>query len=818
MITNQDCRHRHFPYFVMVAAVVVAMAPCGKAQEEAEESAPAPVAMSAAPSQEEVQTSIRTDINKESIRRDELEIKADETVRAAREAYAAEEYQIAVDKYLEAISLLEKCGSATHVKEKNQRIRELIAQVYHSWAEDKARQAETDANAGEIDEAIKKCVEAIRMDPSMELRMQDLIAKFEKQKKVIIYRGDTSEQLIDPGKEERLYRVDLLYAQGKKLYAEKQWDKARDKFEEILSLNPYNLKAIEYARKINHQMYAVGKVRYETTREERVAESEWKFVTPLLPRAESGLKEIEQQPLRRDEGGDVIQRKLREIILDHIEFEEVTIPTVVKHLKQRSRELDPEKKGVNIFLRLGGGQATQAGPSATDDLFSGDEEDLFGGDAEADADTEDADGEAGGGGFGGGNDGVPTITIVVDDIPLGEAIRYICRGANLKYRIEKHAVVIASQDVALDELETRIYPVEQESMTEIGGDEGGEGGEGGTSSMVRYFSQRGVAFPEGARAVYDPRISRLIATNTPENLAKIEDVIRELNVVDPQVLIECKFVEVQTNKLNNLGFEWRIGRPVGDSAKSTTFDPNDPLMRFNTDLAWTNNDRVFRITHRDSQLVSWEAIVHALDLRDTTDILSTPRITTQNGEEATIRMATEVYFPESWGEAQFVSVSGISDYFVPSQPEFGEPTELGVRLTVTPNVDADRYTISMDMVPIIQAHIGWLDYSYNLTVNGVPLANTLRMPIIEARQIETRFNVYDGETVVIGGVIRDTTTEIDDRIPALGDIPLLGRLFRSKVHDAAKANLLIFTTVRLVNPDGSPLREREVRGKPPFRQ
>jgi general secretion pathway protein D len=65
--------------------------------------------------------------------------------------------------------------------------------------------------------------------------------------------------------------------------------------------------------------------------------------------------------------------------------------------------------------------------------------------------------------------------------------------------------------------------------------------------------------------------------------------------------------------------------------------------------------------------------------------------------------------------------------------------------------------------------------------------------------------------------MRDLTGTVDDRIPLLGDLPLVGRMFRSKLVDKRKANLLIFTTVRLVNPDGSPLREREVRGKPPFR-
>ena len=91
------------------------------------------------------------------------------------------------------------------------------------------------------------------------------------------------------------------------------------------------------------------------------------------------------------------------------------------------------------------------------------------------------------------------------------------------------------------------------------------------------------------------------------------------------------------------------------------------------------------------------------------------------------------------------------------------------------------------------------------------------MPIIEARTVETQLTIYDGETVVMGGIMRDNTTYMDDRVPFLGDIPLVGRMFRSKGVNAQKNNLLIFTTPRLVNPNGAPLRQREVRGKPPFR-
>ncbi|HPO91377.1 MAG TPA: hypothetical protein PLJ44_09740, partial [Victivallales bacterium] len=124
----------------------------------------------------------------------------------------------------------------------------------------------------------------------------------------------------------------------------------------------------------------------------------------------------------------------------------------------------------------------------------------------------------------------------------------------------------------------------------------------------------------------------------------------------------------------------------------------------------------------------------------------------------------------------------------------------------------------LQMIPTVQTHIGWTDYSYVIPSSVGNITNNIQMPIFELRTIETQMTIYDGETVVMGGAIKDESGVTDDRIPMLGDIPLLGRLFRSKTENRDKRNLLIFVTVRLVNPDGSPLREREVRGLPPFRR
>ena len=91
------------------------------------------------------------------------------------------------------------------------------------------------------------------------------------------------------------------------------------------------------------------------------------------------------------------------------------------------------------------------------------------------------------------------------------------------------------------------------------------------------------------------------------------------------------------------------------------------------------------------------------------------------------------------------------------------------------------------------------------------------MPIIESRSINTVVVSYDGETVVMGGVIRDRIAIVEDQYPILGDLPLVGRLFQSKGRGSEKVSLLIFLNNRLIKPDGSPIRENQERGVPSFR-
>jgi len=764
---------------------------------------------------------VKMSLDDEEAYREKTEVEADEIVKKARIAFQNDEYENSVNLYLTAIKKLKNASpykTSEHIESKIQNIHQSLAVVYHYWAKDIAQQAQKKADAGKFQEAIEKCVKAMKIEPLLTGTMEDMIKRFEKLKKSAKYTTESSEEKADPNKQSRLYQIDVLMVQGDKLYNTKQWDMAREKYEKILQLDPYNTRAIAKIKKLTKAMYEAGKARYRATAEERNAEVDWNYVSPLIARSEASNPE-NIAPIEKEEIGTKIKQKLENIVIDHLEFQDATISAVVNLLRVRAKELDPEKEGVNMFLRLNAPAAT-GGDDSMDEGDDTEEDDSFLEDEETDGtddmaeddtgdDMEDSDTSA----------GEKTVTIMFDDLTLEEAIRSICAAADMNYRVEEYAVVIASKEIPLETLETRIYPLEKLGSAGFGDADT----DNGTASVKDYFERRGVSFPAEARIVYDSSISRLIATNTHENLRKIEEIIDELNVVDPQVLIESKFVEIQENKANELGFEWTVSK---NSPSGIQFDQNDQLLRFDKDVAGAKGrlegkDVAFDLTRTNNKGVRVNLKVHAMDLQSRTDILSCPRITTQNGEEATIRMVTDVFFPESWGETTIVTdTTGTG--FTASMPEFGDPTELGVRLTVTPTVDPDKYTISLDMVPVVQTHVDWTDYSYevpsaDIDNNLIYLPNILRMPIIEARTVQTQITIYDGETVVLGGIMRDITGTVDDRIPLLGDLPLVGRAFRSKIVDKRKANLLIFTTVRLVNPDGSPLREREVRGKPPFR-
>lgn len=739
-------------------------------------------------------------------------IDADELLTQANKAYLNKEYVQAKDLYLKAISLVSNSpgASTAPIQKKIANMTKSLSNVYTAWSQELLNEAKENSDPTQIEKSIELCKEAKAMNPQCSDLADRLIAYYAENKKIMDYQQSNSTAKLLPDNRAKLYNIDVLYEQGKTLYNNKMYNQSKDKFQELLLLDPYNTNAIEYTRLINIKIAAAGNYKTQVTATERAAELEWEKLSPIMSRTLSGERVdlLEGATSKKKDSIGALQEKLNSIIIKNITFEQVPIDTAVAFLKSESQKEDPSGKGVNFFLRLEplpppptaivppGTQPTQALANSE------------GWDETTKQETNIAN--------------QYQVTLVLENIPLGKAIDYITKAAGLKFKINKYAVEIFSPNVQESSLDTEVIPVEKEVFLNVVQDNK-------TTDMKQYFQERGILFANNSTCVYDPKISRLIIRNTPYEIDRIKTVLAALEDTLPQVSIAAKFVEMRQKDFEELGFDWKLSR-TGNNERGFPYEPslqpNDQINRFagnatDNPIGETIPDKEFGFVYTDNGF-NLEGTMHALNQNERVEILSAPRVTTLSGQRATIRLITDRYFPTAWTQPTIDSTSGgavgtNTIVTTPATPtvSMSTPTPTGIRLDVTPQVSSDNYTIDMVLEPKVQDLIGWTIYQY--TASDTSNDFEIKMPEISARTVQTQVRTYDNETVVIGGVYQDETQSINDNVPILSDIPLVGRLFQSKIDAPSKTNLLIFTTVQLIRPDGTPLRPSRNAGLPTFR-
>lgn len=238
----------------------------------------------------------------------------------------------------------------------------------------------------------------------------------------------------------------------------------------------------------------------------------------------------------------------------------------------------------------------------------------------------------------------------------------------------------------------------------------------------------------------------------------------------------------------------------------------------------------------------FQVVIRALNQKKGVDLLSAPRVTTKSGQRAVIEIIREFRYPTSYTppeipkavgavnsrtDSDIISLGGGSNVPVtPTTPkEFGT-RNTGVTLEVEPVIGADGVTIDLNLVPQVVEFEGFINYgspilapssSFLNTLTGglinapqnVITPNVINQPIFSTRKVTTSVSLWDGQTVVLGGLMREDVQKTEDRTPLLGDIPLVGRLFRTNAEQHIKRNLVIFVTARLVNPGGQLVSSTE---------
>ncbi|MDW8343751.1 MAG: tetratricopeptide repeat protein [Verrucomicrobiae bacterium] len=792
---------------------------------------PAPPPPALEPVVDPARAEAETIAREELVRREEALLAGQQLLREARVAYADANYRLAAERYEAALKAI---PVAPVTESDRAAARDGLARTYY-------RLAEAALDAGDVAKAREHAgkVQAIAPDSRMAAALSARIERAVKRKESEAKRP---EPVPDPAKAPEFLakreEIKKLFRQGKLLMNSGQFDEAERAFQQILLIDPYNSDAYVLLDDLNVQRRQFARIGTDRSRNYRLWEVEQRWL-PSISAEVKRAAQAEPEAADRDSRAKAeMNRKLSSIVIEQISFRDAVITDVVNFLSEESRRKDPT--GVNIVLQLGEmGVGAPTAPAPTP-VPGAPEEGL----PVAPAPTIDTA-------------GIPRITVTLFNIPLGEALRLITQAAGLKFRVEPYAVVILPKAAPEEDLITRSYPVEagvirtliqqpeqQQQERGIGAEFVGLEARGARAELAdvrKLFEDAGVPFPPGSSIIFNERASRIIIRNTPANIEIFEDVLAGLNVVPTQVEIEAKFIEIAQADLDELGFDWKVGHrifgsfdafgggdvPFGDVPDLAQGQGNISRgLRDSTIIRGNAIDALLGLggagTRADIGTLrgvltnpQFELVVRALAQKKGTDLLSAPRITTISGNAALIRVVQEFIYPTEF-EAPQVAENVVS----PFTPSGFKTREVGVLLNVTPQVGADNYTINLTLIPEVSEFLGFIDYSPGDTVfqraggtgDVVRVQNRIQQPLFASRNLTTSVVIWDGHTVVLGGLMREDINKIEDKIPFLGDLPFIGRLFRSKVDSRSKRNLLIFVTANLINPAGNRLYRQEAVG------
>jgi general secretion pathway protein D len=231
----------------------------------------------------------------------------------------------------------------------------------------------------------------------------------------------------------------------------------------------------------------------------------------------------------------------------------------------------------------------------------------------------------------------------------------------------------------------------------------------------------------------------------------------------------------------------------------------------------------------------FQVVIRALNQKKGVDLLSAPKVTTKSGQRAIIEIVREFRYPQAFDPPIIPTITipgtngGVNNATAtlpvvgPSTPRDFTKRDTGVTLEVEPIVGQDGMTIDLNLVPQVVEFEGFINYGSPIsTINpalfgiasvvqqSIELTpNVINQPIFSTRKVNTSVSVYDGQTVVLGGLMREDVQKTEDKTPIIGDIPLVGRLFRTNVDQHIKRNLVIFVTARVITPAGLAFNAEE---------
>jgi general secretion pathway protein D len=230
-----------------------------------------------------------------------------------------------------------------------------------------------------------------------------------------------------------------------------------------------------------------------------------------------------------------------------------------------------------------------------------------------------------------------------------------------------------------------------------------------------------------------------------------------------------------------------------------------------------------------------QMIMRGLAQKKGIDLMTAPSITARSGQKATIEVIREFIYPTEYEPPELPQGGGNNNLIgggggggniaTPATPTAFETKNTGVTLEIEPTIGENDFVIDLRFLPEIVEFEGFINYGspiqapstdiFGNPVNAIITENRIEMPVFSKRSVNTSLTIYDGYTVAVGGLMREDIQNVEDKVPILGDIPLIGRLFQSKSENRIKSNLIIFVTAQIIDATGRPLRGADSAGSVP---
>jgi len=367
------------------------------------------------------------------------------------------------------------------------------------------------------------------------------------------------------------------------------------------------------------------------------------------------------------------------------------------------------------------------------------------------------------------------VTIKLTGVPWEQALDIILKTYGFTYEQKGTIVrVMTLEAVEQEALETQVFPLNYAKAGEV------------PDIINEMLSDRG-------KIKFDDRTNTVIVTDIPSNLRQIAKVIERIDAKTPQVLIATRIVETKLERDENLGLRWEDA--FGIEQTQTTVGTNFPFKTGST-LGWLgDNFLASPITEPTAISLGtltgpdFDFTLNFLRQRDDTRIVSNPTIAVLNNQEARIHIGEEFPVPEFSVDPDTgnTTVSGF------------QVKEIGTVLVVTPHVNPAK-EIVVDLKPEITSSLA--NQSFQITDS-----ESVELPRFSQQTVESTVRVKDGDTIAIGGLVKEIEVTTEHKIPLLGDLPIFGALFTNtktfggSSDPTLKQDLLIFLTVKLMDED-----------------